>query len=192
MKIKLSDNYPQTEKVLKKFRAYMLQQSKSNLAKRRLHSSGDLKKSIKGIIYKTQARNTLGQFTGKRELPSIQFSMNAYGDFVDQGVKGSVPSKSIEKKSPYKFRNKKKSVPTSRIKAWLMRKGRYKKGDEYAIARSIYIRGLKRSLFWTTPWKKRYPSFTREYNYAAANDMARNTADRLEKIIKQKLTVRQR
>lgn len=188
--MKLTTNYPKTHAVTEKFKKYVVNQSKAELGRQKKRSSGALKKSIRGIINKKFNRNEKGRFTGGSTIPQLSFEMEHYGKFVDQGVQGEDSSKSVEKRSPYKFRNNKFRVPVKIIREWLRRKGQKKKGLEYAVARSIYQKGIRRSLFFTKPFKRRYKAFTNEYNAALADDIAINVANQIEKILKKRNNIK--
>ena len=185
----LTTNYPKATGVLERFKKYVVTQSKRNLTSQFKRGSGSLHKSIKGKVLKTANRGANGRFTGGSSVPSLQFEMNHYGAFVDSGVQGSVSSKSVERTSKFKFRNNKKSVPVKAIREWLRRKGqlRKKKGLEYVIARSIYQKGIKKSLFFTKPFKTKYPTMIRQYHSALADDIAINIANRLKKETEKKI-----
>lgn len=185
----LTTNYPKATGVLERFKKYVVKQSKTNLTKQFKRSSGSLHKSIKGRVLKSANRNAQGRFTGGSSVPSLQFEMNEYGAYVDSGVQGSVASKSVERTSKFKFRNNKKMVPVGPIREWLRKKGqlRKKKGMEYAIAKSIYQKGIKKSLFFTKPFKTKYPTMIKEYHSALADDIAINVANRLKKETEKKI-----
>jgi hypothetical protein len=111
-------------------------------------STGKLSKSIKGQV---------------KEMPnsiSMYFQMEAYGFFQDKGVSG------IKKKYNTEFSYTTKMPPPSKLDKWIVRKGiapRDKKGKlmsrkglQFAIARSIFMNGIKPSLFFTKPFEKAF------------------------------------
>jgi hypothetical protein len=79
-----------------------------------------------------------------------------YGKFQDRGVSGT------EKKynTPYKYTNK--MPPAKAFDKWTVRKGiaprgkggkfEKRKGLNYAIAKSIYKKGIRPSMFFTKPF----------------------------------------
>lgn len=143
----------ETEKQLKAFRDYVIKQSRSNLTRLKKNSSKKLYDSIKGE-YKVMPNSF-----------SMDFSMEDYGHFQDKGVNGK---KSVWT-TAYRFGTK--MPPPSKLDKWIVRKGiapRDKQGRlisrkslQFLIARSIFINGIKPSLFFTKPFEdafKRLPS----------------------------------
>jgi hypothetical protein len=143
----------ETEKELKKFRDYVIKESRSNLTRLKKNSSKKLYNSLKGE-YKLMANSF-----------SMYFSMEDYGHFQDKGVNG----KKKQYGAPYSYTTK--MPPPSKLDKWIVRKGiapRNKQGQlisrkslQFLIARSIYFNGIKPSLFFTKPFEaafKRLPS----------------------------------
>ena len=143
-------------KAINKFRAYVIQQSRSNLTKGKKNVSKSLYNSLKSEV------------ETENDYILIGFSMDKYGAFQDQGVKGS---KSSEKapNSPFKFTNK--MPPSKPLSDWAKKRnirlrddsGKYKKGNYktigFLIARSIFEKGIKPSLFFTKPFEAGYKKF---------------------------------
>lgn len=161
-------------------------QSKANLSKSKGNASGKLKNSIKGKISKRFKRDSGGRFLGGSDLPSLQFEMLKYGEFQDEGVRGSDTTYAESLGSPFKFRNNKGSVPVKAISRWVAQRG-LPKGASYAIARSIYQKGIKAKKFFTKPFNKRYKTMVHKYHVAVADDIANNLANQLEKQLKKKI-----
>ena len=114
--------------------------------------------------------------------------MEDYGKFIDKGVKGSSPtdlpkgSKNYGKQqapnSPYKFGAGTKSAGgglRKNIDQWVVRKKVFKenvrdkkgkfikrKGLVYMITRSIYLSGIKPSMFFTKPFQQAYKNLPKE------------------------------
>jgi len=148
-----------TEALIKRFRDYVIQQSRSNLSKSRKNNTKELYNSIKGEI------------VSEKDYSIVGFKMADYGMFQDQGVKGKSSSAKAPN-SPFKFGSK--SGPegglTNGIERWVKQKGiqfRDKKSGKFIsyqstafiITRSIYQTGLRPSLFFTKPFeagKKKY------------------------------------
>ena len=93
----------EVEKVITKFRDYVIQQSRSNLSKSSKNNSKALYNSLKGEVV-TENNYTI-----------VGFQMADYGTFVDLGVKGADPSKVSKNakitgqqapNSPYSFKTK--------------------------------------------------------------------------------------
>ncbi len=138
----LADKYLRDE--LNKFAKYVIQQSRSNLSKGKKNVSKELYNSLGYEI--SQSGSTM----------SLGFDMVDYGKFQDRGVSGT------EKKynTPYKYTNK--MPPAKAFDKWTVRKGiaprgkggkfEKRKGLNYAIAKSIYKKGIRPSMFFTKPF----------------------------------------
>ena len=145
-----------TEALIKRYRDYVIQQSKSNLSKSRKNNTKELYNSIKGEI------------VSEKNYTIVGFKMADYGMYQDQGVKG----KSSSAKAPnsrFKFGSKSgpKGGLTKGIEKWVKQKGiqfRDKKSGRFIsyqstafiITRSIYQTGLRPSLFFTKPFEKAF------------------------------------
>ena len=163
----------EVQKELEKFRDYVINEAKKNLNSLKKNDSKGLYQSLKGNV---------------KAMPNsfyMDFEMNDYGKFQDKGVKGKDPSKVSKNarikgqqapNSPYKFGSGSASgqwgMFVSNIQKWAQKrnirlrddKGKYKKGGYSTIAQiiagNIYNRGIKPSLFFTTPFEaafKRLP-----------------------------------
>ena len=151
--------YQELNKALNEFGKYVIQQSRSNLTKEKKKSTGDLYNSLK---YKTRQQD--GAFL-------IDFIMEDYGAFVDEGVRGA-GSSSNNRTSPFKFGSGtgKKGGLTNGIEKWIKQKpikqwkdkktGKFLSYEsmKFLIARSIYNKGIKPSFFFTKPF---YQAFKR-------------------------------
>ena len=136
---------------LNKFAKYVIQQSRSNLTKGKKNSSKELYNSLGYDISEASGKTSLG------------FDMADYGKFQDRGVSGT------EKKynTPYSYTTK--MPPPKAFDKWVVRKGlaprqggkfTSREGIKFAIARSIYKKGIKASMFFTKPFEaafKRLP-----------------------------------
>ena len=155
-----------TRLVLEKFRDYVIQQSRSNLTKDGKNDTKSLYNEIKGDI--SVGPNSIG----------VNFSMPIYGQFQDKGVKGSDPSQVSKNakikgqqapNSPYSFKGKR--PPSLPLELWAKRKnirlrddkGKFKAGSYKTIgiiiAKNVWARGLKPSLFFTTPFEAGYKKY---------------------------------
>lgn len=186
--LKFTSKYTRASAVLDKFRRYVVQQSKSNLTKGKHKPSGSLYGSINGYVSKKFNRDLKGRFTGGTTMPSLTFEMNDYGKFLDEGVKGSKSNYIKNISSPYEFgRNgDKKSVPVEPIRKWVKQRG-LKAGSEYAIAKSIYQKGIERTGFFSKPFAKRFKITKKLYHKAIADDIAANFANQMQRSIQNKL-----
>jgi hypothetical protein len=130
---------------LNKFRDYVVSQAKANLTRGGKNVSKGLYNSIKGNV-----KANPNSF-------EMDFSMEEYGFYQDKGVSG------IKKKynTDYKYTNK--MPPAKAFDKWVVRKGlaprekgkfKNRKSLSFAIARSVYINGIKPSLFFTKPFEK--------------------------------------
>tara|TARA_R110002126_G_scaffold243274_1_gene386400 strand:+ start:928 stop:1494 length:567 start_codon:yes stop_codon:yes gene_type:complete len=155
------------KEVLDNYGAYVVQQAKSNLTKDK-KGSGSLYNSIE---YKLET---------EENLFLLDFLMEDYGPFVDEGVKGANPSlvnSSVTgrvgiQKAPYsKFKYTSKRPPLEILVNWAKSKNvrfRVKKGQKgggqfkagsyqqmgFWLQKSIYAQGLKPNYFFTKPFEK--------------------------------------
>jgi len=149
----------EVDKTIKKFRDYVIQQSRSNLTKSRHNNTKGLYNSIKGEVVTDKGFSIVG------------FSMDDYGMFVDKGVKGKTSSLKAPN-SPFQFGSGtgKKGGLTQGIKKWVRQKGfqfrdrnsgRFMSYDStaYLITRSIFHKGIKPSLFFTKPFEAGYKKY---------------------------------
>jgi hypothetical protein len=149
----------ETQATIRRFRDYVIQQSRSNLTKGGKNVSKNLYNSVKGEILVEDNYSLLG------------FSMDDYGAYQDKGVKGSKTSRKAPN-SPFKFGSGtgRKGGLTEGIEKWVKTKAiqfRDKKSGKYItykstafiIARSIFTTGLKPSLFFTKPFEAGYKKY---------------------------------
>lgn len=145
-----------TQEELDKFKKYVIQQSKSNLSKQGRNVTSKLYNSIKG-----EAKVMPNSF-------SLEFMMEEYGAYLDQGVKGK-NSSSKAPDSPFKFGSGKgkKGGLTNGIEKWVKARrfqfrdketGKFLsyKSTTFLITRSIYSKGTKPTLFFTKPFEKAF------------------------------------
>jgi hypothetical protein len=145
--------------VLKRFRDYVIQQSRSNLSKGGKNVSKELYNSLKGEILSENNYSLVG------------FSMAEYGQFQDQGVKGKSSSAKAPN-SPFRFGTGtgKKGGLTKSIDKWVRARGfqfRDKKSGKFLsyeqtgflISRSIFHKGIKPSMFFTKPFEAGYKKY---------------------------------
>ena len=153
----------ETKNILNKFAKYVIQQSRTNLTKNKKNSTKALYNSLD---FKYKAVNGgIG----------IQFLMDEYGLYQDKGVSGK------KKKYNTPFSYKDKMPPSSALDKWSVRKGiapRDKSGKfiprksiNFLIARSIYNKGIKPSLFFTKPFEKAYKDLPKDIVKGFINDI---------------------
>jgi hypothetical protein len=135
--------------VLTKFAKYVIQQARTNLTRNKRNSTGDLYNSLSYDLS-----------VGDNSF-SLSFKMEDYGEYQDKGVRGAKSTYSSAAGSPYKYTNK--MPPSSAFSQWAVKKGldgvRNKKGQfvkrkslQYALARSIYEKGIPATKFFSTPF----------------------------------------
>ena len=137
--------------VLVKFGKFVIQQARSNLTKGNHNFDKTLYNSLKYNIYYSDNKF------------SLTFSMEDYGQFQDQGVKGaggtrkttSVFNRRNNKgkiwkqkapNSPFAYKDKK--PPVSAFKKWAESKGL----SPYAVRESVYRQGITATKFFSTPF----------------------------------------
>jgi hypothetical protein len=156
----------EVEKVLKRFKDYVIQQSRSNLSKDKKNNTKALYNSIKGEVVSEKGYSIVG------------FSMDNYGQFIDKGVKGADPSKVSKNakitgqqapNSPYSFKTKR--PPSKYLEQWAKQKnfrlrdekGKFTQGNYKTIgiilAKNIWARGIKPSMFFTKPFEAGYKKY---------------------------------
>ena len=134
------------KKALEKYAKYVIQQSRSNLTKKKNNASKQLYNSLE---YKIQG-------------DKISFLSEDYGEYLDKGVKGSKSTYPESSASPFKYTTK--QPPSSVFDKWSIRKGiapRDKQGKfvsrqslNFLIARSIKNKGIRATLFFTKPFER--------------------------------------
>lgn len=156
-------NLKETRDILNKFAKYVIKQARTNLTKGKKNSS---KKLYDSLDYKLKlGQNSFG----------IEFIMEEYGAYQDQGVSG----KKRKFDTPFSFTNK--MPPSSSLDKWGVRKGiapRDKQGKfiprkslNFLIARSIFMKGIRPSMFFTKPFEKAFDNLPPELTTAFAIDI---------------------
>ena len=144
---------------LNKFGKYVVQQSKSNLSKKKHRDTSNLYKGIKFEVTEQKDSTTLSFDFG---------TANDYWQFVDKGVKG-VSSSAKAPNSPFKFGTGtgKGGGLTKGINGWVARKrfqfkdrqtGQFLsyKATAFLIIRSIWNKGLATTNFFTKPFEQAF------------------------------------
>ena len=146
--------FKNVDEVLNAYAEYVVDSAKKNLVDER-KSLGDLYKSVSYKYEKSQ------------DLFLLDFLMEDYGTFVDKGVRGKTSTYPETKAALSQFQYGSGNFPKyglrDGIKGWLEKKrfqwrdkkGRFMSYDTmtYLISRSIYNKGLKANLFFTTPFE---------------------------------------
>tara|TARA_R100001163_G_C4929994_1_gene106355 strand:- start:9 stop:497 length:489 start_codon:yes stop_codon:yes gene_type:complete len=144
-------------KALDKYARYVVQQSRSNLTKQRNNASKSL--------YRSLGYNIKGN--------QVTFEGNEYGEFLDKGVRGAESYYADKGTASSPFKYKGKMPPPKAFEKWIRQrgiKGRDKKTGRfitnqslsYLIARSIYKKGIRATLFFTKPFEAGFVKYEDE------------------------------
>lgn len=162
--------FAKTQEALNKFAKYVVSQSKANLTRQKKNASGNLRNSL-GYDLKVSENSF-----------SLEFIMAEYGMFIDEGVHGSKSSYLETRNSRFEFSGRFKTIPTKSIDKWVVRRGIKGTRDEqgrfidrqslkYVIAKSIYEKGIRASMFFTKPFEKAFENLPDEVIEAYALDI---------------------
>jgi len=130
-------------KALEEFRDFVIKNAQQNLSIK--NASGKLKDSFKANIKVNPNSMT------------FMFEMEEYGWYQDKGVSG------VKQKYNTPFSYKTKMPPPSKLDKWIVRrglaprdKGKFtgRKSLQFLIARSIFEKGIKPSLWFTKPFEQ--------------------------------------
>jgi len=152
---------------LNRFAKYVISQSRANLTRGKKNSSNKLYNSLDSNV-----RVSKNSF-------EITFLMEEYGVFQDKGVKGTKSNYLENKNSPFSYKSKggknglKGMPPPKAFDKWIVRKGlkgiRNEKGQfisrkslQFMIARSVFEKGIKASMFFTKPFEKAFKNLPKE------------------------------
>ena len=152
---------------LNRFAKYIISQSRANLTKGKKNSSKELYNSLDSNV--EVSKNSF----------ELTFLMEEYGVFQDKGVKGTKSNYVENKDSPFSYKSKggknglKGMPPPKAFDKWIVRKGlkgiRDKKGQfisrkslQFMIARSVFEKGVKASLFFTKPFEKAFKGLNKD------------------------------
>lgn len=151
----------ETKEALNKFAKYVIQQARTNLSRKKDNPTSNSTKRL----YNSLSSKPLNQGLG------LQFSMLDYGQFQDKGVKGTKSNYIVNRNSPFSYKKRgsglKGMPPPDAFAGWAKRKGikgrdaktgRFitDKTLQFLIARSVFEKGIKPSLFFTTPFNKAF------------------------------------
>ena len=162
--------FANTQDALNKFAKHVIKQAKTNLTKKKKNASSSLYNSLDYDL--KVSKNSF----------SLQFIMNEYGMFIDEGVRGSKSVYPESAQSRFEFSGRFKTIPTKALDQWAIRKGikgiRDSKGRfidrqslKYVIAKSIYEKGIRASMFFTKPFEKAFDNLPPEVVEAFALDI---------------------
>ena len=145
-----------TQETLEAFKKFVIQQARTRLSKERKNVSKELYNSLDATV-KAMPNSIL-----------VEFEMNEYGLYQDKGVSGT------EKKYDTPYSYKSKMPPIKPLAEWAKARnirlrdeeGKFKKGNYqtigYLIARSIYRKGIKPTLFFTKPFEQGFKKLPQE------------------------------
>jgi len=147
----------ETQSTLDGFMDFVIQKSKANLASMNKDASKKLSNSIDGV-----AKVMPNSF-------ALDFTMEEYGLYQDKGVSGV----KVKYNTPYKYTTK--MPPPAKLDKWIVRRGlaprtatgqfktrkvqdpkKLAQSIQWIIARSIFIKGIKPSLFFTKPFEQAF------------------------------------
>ena len=169
----------ETKEALEDFKKYVIQQARTNLTKGKKNVDKNLYNSLQGFVEKSPA--------GFR----VYFEMEDYGMFQDQGVRGKKSYYADKATSGSPFSYKDKMPPIKPLAEWAKKrnirlrdeKGKFKKGNYntigFLIARSIFEKGMKASLFFTKPFQRAFERLPEDLREAFGKDIE----NQLQKII---------
>jgi len=172
-----------TKKILNAFANNVISSAKANLKKEKKDVTGKLSNSL---TYKPNVTPT--GFT-------LAFFMEEYGEFQDKGVSG------VDQKFPTPFSYKRKGgskslkgmPPPKAFDQWVVRKkglkgirdkkGRFlpRKLTDFLIARSVFLKGIKPSLFFTSAFDKYWNTLPDGFVNAFAIDIEKNIIEQINK-----------
>lgn len=157
----------ETREALNNFGKFVIQQARTRLTKgvkrgSKRFSQNDTKKLYNSLEYLPFNRSgSIG----------VKFFMEKYGKFQDQGVKGAKSNYIENKKSPFSYSTK---MPNPEIfEGYIKRKGikgRDKKTGrfitnkslQFLIARSVFEKGIRASMFFTKPFNQAFEKLPAE------------------------------
>jgi hypothetical protein len=142
----------QTFKALTEFRNEVVNKAKQNLVSQGKNTFGNLSKALDNSYVKV-SKNSF----------EMAFTMPKYGEFQDKGVSGV----KTKYDTPFSYRDK--MPPTKAFDKWIVKKGIAprnaqgkfisREGLKFAIAKKIFLYGIKPSLFFTKPFEENYKKF---------------------------------
>jgi len=153
------------DKILKKYADYVIRESRNNLVRGKNNASQRLSDSLGYTIKDT----------------SVKFEGDYYGQFVDKGVRGAESYYADEGTASSPFKYKSEMPPPKAFEKWIRQKGikgRDKKTGRFItnkslsflIARSIYKKGIRATLFFTKPFEKGQELFGDDFAEAVIKD----------------------
>jgi hypothetical protein len=179
-------DYAELDVQLNKYAKYVIQQARKNLTQ----------DGKKGALYDSLSADIIIE----DDAILVEFSMEDYGPFVDEGVKGANPSLvdsditgrvGVQKAPMSRFKYKSKMPPLDMLISWAKKKnvrfrvgkgkkgaGQFKKGSYrsmgFWLQKSIYAQGLKANHFFSKPFERGEARLGDEIINAFAIDVENN------------------
>jgi hypothetical protein len=163
------------------FGRYVIDQSKQNLVNAK-KGGGNLEK---GLSYKV---------SDIAEGIKVTFEMPQYGEFVDRGVDGKKVKYGAKAYDGRSLAYTNKMPPPSKLDKWIVKRGGkgvslaprdskgrftkrkidsigFQKSIQFLIARSIFFKGIRPSMFFTTPYRVAMSKYTEQFSVAFFTDV---------------------
>ena len=160
-------DFKNTQKALELFARAVIAQAKTNLRTKNPNPKYD-NQIGSGTLEKSLSHN-LKVFPNSFTL---EFYMEDYGPFVDEGVRGSKSTYRESRNSPFKYSGNKKTINSGPLDKWMVRKGIAPRGADgkfmtrkslkYIIAKSIYEKGIRGSKFFTKPFEDEFEKINQD------------------------------
>ena len=164
------------QRELNNFGKYVVQQSRSNLTKKKHNATKELYNSIGYFVDKTA--------NGYK----LSFEMEDYGMYQDRGVKGVKSNYTVNKGTPFSYKPSSNLIGLEKATGTFAKfaqrmnlqprdkKGRFGtyKTMGYILANSIKNKGIKASMFFTKPFEQAFKRLPEELADALAKDLTDN------------------
>ena len=153
-------DFKQTKAALDSFAKFVIKQSRTNLTKK--------KKNVTSSLYESLGYD----LNVSKNSFYLEFYMDEYGAFVDEGVKGKKSNYPENRNSRFSFNSKR--PPMQPLADWAKKKnirlrdakGKFKKGNYktigFILAKSIFEKGIKASFFFTKPFEQGFEKLPNE------------------------------
>ena len=153
-------DFKQTKAALDSFAKFVIKQSRTNLTKK--------KKNVTSSLYESLGYD----LNVSKNSFYLEFYMDEYGAFVDEGVKGKKSNYPENRNSRFSFNTKR--PPMQPLADWAKKKnirlrdakGKFKKGNYktigFILAKSIFEKGIKASFFFTKPFEQGFEKLPNE------------------------------
>ncbi len=130
--------FGEVQKEMSRFGKSVIKQSRSNLTRKGHNDTKDLYNSLdfKLNVHKNSF--------------SLSFCMAEYGAYQDQGVRGAYSNKKAPN-SPFRYKRN-KPIGGKPFEKWAKRKGI----SPWAVARSVWSKGMKPTMFFTKPFENAF------------------------------------